>query len=581
MDKKEFLEGLLAKMSLEQKVGQCVVIGSSGSMITNDLREAITRYHCGGIRLSCFARCFRYFTDDKAVKMDMGEGFVPSKEKMVKQGVSHWISPEQYAAMLNELRQLAARRDPAIPLHMVLDQEGDTSKDMSRGGVVQFPASLGLACTGDPQLTYDASAAVAKQLKASGMDMIHSPVVDVNINPNNPEIARRAFSDDKEVVAEHAIAQVKAFKDNGIIAAAKHFPGRGDSATDAHHACPKLDVDLERLHEVELYPYKKLIEAGLDSIMIAHCIYPAIDDQISSISRKIVHDLLRVEMGFEGLITTDSMTMGALISKYGTAESCARALQAGSDIILMKAENQWRGEMFETLRNWVEDGRIDAGELDEKVLRILGMKYDYGMFDNMCIVDASKASEPYRDPEVIEVAERAAQRAIMVCKDELNALPLDNAKKILLINQQNSIKTPNDVYDHPALFQEMMEKSIPTLQTLEVDFGFNEDDEKNAVAYAEAGDYDLIICTNWYDRSQQPHTFVKELIDKGLPVVLISNEAYCIKESGGLIPSAKTAILNMNLSPQGLDMARRVLLGETEPQGKWPLTNYDPMGLRE
>ena len=578
-DKKEFIEDILSKMSVDQKIGQCIVIGTSGSMITNDVREAITRYHCGGVRLSCFARCFGYFSDDQAVQMDMGKDFVPSMEKNVKKGMAHWSSPEEYASTLNELRELAAQREPAIPLHMVLDQEGDTSKDMSRGGVVQFPASMGLACTDDVQLTYDASVCVAKQLKATGMDMIHSPVVDVNINPNNPEIGRRAFSDDKDVVTEHAIAQVKAFKDNGIIAAAKHFPGRGDSATDAHHACPSLPVDLERLHDVELYPYKKLIEAGVDSIMIAHCIYPALDDQISSISRKIVHDLLRVEMGFEGLITTDSMTMGALISKYGTAESCARALQAGSDIILMKAENLWRGEMFETIRNWVDDGRIDAGELDDKVRRILGMKYDYGMFENMCIVDASKASEPYRDPVVLETAERAAQKSIMICKDELNALPLDPSKKILLINQQNSIKTPNDSYDHPALFQEIMERQMSTLQTFEVDFGLNPDDETRALAYAKKGNYDLIICTNWYDRSEKPHTFVKELIDQGFPVVLISNEAYCIKETGGLIPSAKTVVLNMNLTPHGLDMTRRVLFGEIEAQGKWPLKNYDPMGL--
>ena len=273
--------------------------------------------------------------------------------------------------------------------------------------------------------------------------------------------------------------------------------------------------------------------------------------------------------------------MGALISKYGTAESCARALQAGSDIILMKAENQWRGEMFETIRRWVEEGRIDAGELDDKVRRILGIKYDYGMFNNMCMVDSSKAAEPYSDPVVIETAERAAQRAIMVCKDELKAIPLDRSEKALLINQQNSIKTANDAYDHPALFQEIMEKHWPSLQTFEVDFGLNPDDETGALAYAESGDYDLIICTNWYDRSEKPHTFVKELIEKGLPVVLISNEPYCIKETGGLIPSAKTIVLNMNLTPQGLDMTRRVLFGDTEPLGEWPLTNYDPMGLKE
>lgn len=579
-DKKKFIEDILSKMSLEQKVGQCVVIGTSGSMITNDVKEAITRYHCGGVRLSCFARCFGYFSDDKAVKMKMPADFVPSMQKVVKQGISHWVSPEQYAATLNELRQLAAERKPGIPLHMVLDQEGDTSKDMSRGGVVQFPSSMGLACTNDLQLTYDATVCVAKQLKASGMDMIHSPVVDVNINPNNPEIARRAFSDDKEVVAEHAIAMVKAFKDNKIIAAAKHFPGRGDSATDAHHACPSLPVDLKRLHDVELYPYKRLIEAGLDSIMIAHCIYPAIDDQISSVSRKVVTDLLRNEMGFEGIITTDSMTMGALISTFGTAEACARALEAGSDIILMKAENLWRGEMFYTIQKWVEDGRIDAGELDDKIRRILSIKYDYGMFDNMGIVDASKASEPYFDRVVLETAERAAQKSIMVCKDELKALPLDKSKKVLLINQQNSIKTPNDGYDHPALFQEIMEKEWPTLQTFEVGFGLNQDEDARVAAFAEAGGYDLILCTNWYDRSEKPHTFVKTLIDKGLPVVLITNEPYCIG-TGGLIPSAKTVVLNMNLTPTGLDMTRRVLFGETEPQGQWPLTNYDPMGLKK
>ena len=313
--------------------------------------------------------------------------------------------------------------------------------------------------------------------------------------------------------------------------------------------------------------------------MIAHCIYPAIDDQISSVSRKVVTDLLRNEMGFEGIITTDSMTMGALISKFGTAEACARALEAGSDIILMKAENLWRGEMFYTIQKWVEDGRIDAGELDDKIRRILSIKYDYGMFDNMGIVDASKASEPYFDRVVLETAERAAQKSIMVCKDELKALPLDKSKKVLLINQQNSIKTPNDSYDHPALFQEIMEKEWPSLQTFEVGFGLNQDEDARVAAFAEAGGYDLILCTNWYDRSEKPHTFVKTLIDKGLPVVLITNEPYCIG-TGGLLPSAKTVVLNMNLTPTGLDMTRRVLFGETEPQGQWPLTNYDPMGLK-
>ncbi|MGD9940708.1 MAG: hypothetical protein AB7T74_12975, partial [Clostridia bacterium] len=141
----EFVERLLATMSLEQKIGQCVVVGMSGTRITNDLREAIVRYQAGGLRLSPFARIFRYFSDDKAAKKTFEAGYRPSLEKIAGEGLPPYATPAEYAATLNELRSLAAARSPAIPLHMVIDQEGDTSKDLSRGGVVQFPSNLGLA----------------------------------------------------------------------------------------------------------------------------------------------------------------------------------------------------------------------------------------------------------------------------------------------------------------------------------------------------------------------------------------------------------------------------------------------------
>jgi len=577
MDKQQTISSLMSSMTTQQKIGQCVVVGMSGTVITNDLREAITRYHCSGVRLSPFTRIFRYFSDARAKKVDMGEGFVPSMQKIAKAGTAPYLLPEQYVAMLNELRELATKRNPAIPLHMVVDQEGDTSKDYSRGGVVQFPSNMGLVAGDSVERAYEVARCVGKQLKAAGMDMIHSPVVDVNINPLNPEIGRRAFSDDPQVVAEYAIAMMKGFKEEGIIAAAKHFPGRGDSATDAHFACPKLEVDDERFHAIELYPYKKLIEAGIDSIMVAHCLYPHLDEEyISTVSRSVVHDLLREQLGFKGVITTDSMTMGALIDKYGVGESCARALAAGSDIILMKAENQWRGEMFYTIEKWVEEGKISSEELDQKVQRILALKYDYGLFETMGMVDAEKASEPMRNPQILSTAREAAEHAILVPKDELKALPLDTSKNVLLINQLNTIKTPHDTYDHPALLQELLEQNWPGLQTYETEFGENEDDENNVVPFVEHGNYDLILVTNFYDRSKKPHTYARKLIEKGFPVVLITNTPYCIKEQGGMIPEAKTIVLNLNLSPEGLRATRDVLMGKLEPKGKWPLSNYNP-----
>lgn len=582
MKKESWIEALLGQMSLEQKIGQCVVVGMSGTVITNDLREAILRYHCSGIRLSAFTRMFSYFSDEKAKKQELGAGFVPSMQKIASGGLPPYATPAQYAEMLNELRQLAAQRSPAIPLHMIIDQEGDTSKDFSRGGVVQFPSSMGLVAGKSPEMAYEVACCVAKQMKASGLDMIHSPVVDVNINPNNPEIGYRAFSDDPEVVAEYAIAMLKGFKENGVIAAAKHFPGRGDSATDAHHACPMLKVDSDRFNKVELYPYKRLIEAGIDSIMVAHCIYPHIDpDQISTVSRKVVTGILRDQLGFEGMITTDSITMGALIDRYGIGEACARALDAGADIILMKAENQWRGEMFYTIKQWVESGRIKAEELDDKVRRILRIKKKYGLFKKMGVVNAAKAAKPFSDPIVIETCKKASQKAILVVKDELGALPLDKGKKVLLINQQNSIKSPNDIYDHPGLFAQLMEQDWPSLQTYETKFGLDAKDEEGVLKFVQANKFDLILCTNYYDRQEKPNTYVKALIDQGQPVVLITNTPYCIKEVAGLIPSARTAVLNMNLTPEGLRTAKAVLLGQMQAEGSWPLSNYDPFQLRK
>lgn len=575
----EQIDQIMAQMSVEQKIGQCVVVGMSGTQITNDLREAITRHHCGGIRLSPFMRIFRYFSDDKAKAQEVGSDYVPSIEKVAHQGLPPYRTPEQYAALLNELKELARTRTPGIPLHMVIDQEGDTSRDIARGGFVQFPSSMGLTASGDPDLVYRSAYAVGLQLKASGLDMIHSPVVDVNINPANPEIGRRSFSDDPVVVGHLSEMMVRGFKDAGVIAAAKHFPGRGDSAVDAHHACPALDVDMERLRNVELYPYKHLIDRGLDAVMLAHCIYPQLDDKISTVSRTIVTDILRGELGFEGLITTDSMTMGALIDQYGVGEACARALEAGADTVLMKAENQWRGEMFYTIAKWVEDGRISMEELDAKVRRILKVKIDYGLFDNFGEVDSSFADEPYDDPIIVGTAREAARGASLIVKDDLGAMPLDPSKRVLLINQQNAVKSANDEWDHPGLFQELMENELPRLQTIETEFGRSETDENTIDRVLNRDEHDLIIVTNFYDRQFEPPRYAKTLIERGLPVLLVTNTPYNIKQVGGMIPEAPAILLSMNLTPMGLAMMRDIILGREVPAGQWPLSNYNPFNL--
>ena len=171
----------------------------------------------------------------------------------------------------------------------------------------------------------------------------------------------------------------------------------------------------------------------------------------------------------------------------------------------------------------------------------------------------------------------------MVCKDTGSALPLDKTEKTLLINQQFSVKTPNDQWDHPALFQELMEEDWPQLQTFETAFGADEggvNEEETAFRYASDGKWQRIIVTNFYDRSARPSGLAKRLIDAGLPVVLITNTPYSIKGLGGLLSDAPTVILNMNLTPEGLRTTRALLFGKLNGEASWPLKNYNPLNLK-
>jgi beta-glucosidase-like glycosyl hydrolase len=210
------------------------------------------------------------------------------------------------------------------------------------------------------------------------------------------------------------------------------------------------------------------------------------------------------------------------------------------------------------------------------VRRVLRLKQKYGLFETMGLVDADKAADSYDDPVIVETARRAARRAIIVVNDKLGALPLDRTKKVLLISQQNSIKSPNDLYDHPALFAQLMEQDWPALQTYETRFGSDEKQDAEVLAFVAANKFDLIICTNYYDRQEKPGTYAKALIDAGHRVILISNTPYCIGGKGGLIPSAPTILLNMNLTPEGLRTTKSVLFGEIQAEGVWPLSNYNP-----
>ena len=572
-----FIDGIIAKMSLEQKVGQCFTIHWGGSIVTPYVLEAIERLHIGGLRVTPFGQNSRrgqHYHQSLSYDYEYPKGYKKIKQNLFIPGAANFVSPEEYAKRLNELQGVACARPGGIPLHISIDQEGDISRDFSFAGINLFPSAMGLTSTGDPTIAYESCKAVALQLSAMGVTNIHSPVLDVNMNPANPEINIRAYGDAPEVIAEYATASIKGFMDGGLVPTAKHFPGRGDSDIDAHYAVPCVDGGWDRLDSIELLPYRALIENDLPSVMMAHTTVPTVDPsmEISTVSEKIVKGLLRDKLGFEGVITTDSITMGALMEKYGVGKSCALAFKAGCDLILNKTEDEFRDQGFCELKRFVEEGEVSEEQLDASVRRILRMKYNLGQFERDGKVNAEEAAKPMRDPEIINVARTAAEKCATVLRDEEQLLPLNENQTVMVIEQQVLDGYAGfDVYCNNKSFNIAMFKQSKNVLALDTRFKASADDEQFIMQYIDEAD--VIVATNYYWRLCPANNtdLIKKLINKGKKVIVVTNCPYEL----GAVPQAGTVICNYSVTPESLNVAAEIIYGKTEGQGKWMLKHYE------
>lgn len=277
--------------------------------------------------------------------------------------------PQQQLELTKHFQSLSK-----IPLLVALDAECGLTWHFEKGSVLRFPFNMTLGAVHDESLTYQAGFEIGQQLKAIGVHINFAPVVDVNNNPKNPIIGMRSFGSDKHLVAEHGIALMQGLQDAGIIACAKHFPGHGDTAVDSHMALPLIPHQRERLDSVELFPFKKLIEAGVRSVMLAHLEVPALESQSglpSSLSRAIVTDLLQHEMGFKGLVITDALGMKGVADAFEPGLLEVKALQAGADVLLCPVDP---AKAIDSIEQAVKRGVLSEDEIDKKVLKVLQAK---------------------------------------------------------------------------------------------------------------------------------------------------------------------------------------------------------------
>jgi len=337
---------------------------------------------------------------------------------------------------------------------------------------------------------------------------------------------------------------------------------------------PCVDGNWDRLDSIELLPYRALIENGLPSVMLAHTTVPTVDPsmEISTVSEKIIKGLLRDKLGFEGVITTDSITMGALMEKYGVAKSCALAFKAGCDLILNKTEDEFRDQGFCELKRFVEEGEVSEEQLNASVKRILTMKYNLGQFDRDGKVNAAEASAPMKDKEIIRIARIAAEKCATLLRDEDNLLPLNEKQTVMVIEQQVLDGYAGcDIHCNNKSFNIAMIEQSKNILTMDSKFKASAEDVEFIMEYVDQAD--VIIATNYYWRLCPANNtdLIKKLIDMGKKVIVVTNCPYEL----GAVPQAKTVICNYSVTPESLRVAAEIIYGKTESQGKWMLKHYE------
>ncbi|MFA5553224.1 MAG: glycoside hydrolase family 3 N-terminal domain-containing protein [Phycisphaerae bacterium] len=564
-----FVSKKLAKMTLEEKVGQLLTFTWRGTMLTPSGVEQITKLNCGGLCLEPYAleTCKNLYWGnsqvDKTFKkpkdyFDIAHTYFNGKTF----GLS--ITPGEYTERLNQLQKIAMSRPSGIPLHMTIDMEGDFKNDYMSGGIRQFPPPMGLAAIGDLKMTYKVANILAKMCSNMGVTQFYHPVCDCNTNPKNPEIGVRSFSDDPKVCAAHVAATVKGYQDANVAATGKHYPGRGDSGTDAHDVLEVLNLSKKRMHDVDLVPFKSAIDAGCMAIMTGHSVYPAYDNKYpTTLSSILLTDLLKGELGFDGVIVSDAIGMAAILKKWPLPKACAMAIKAGCDTILLKADDESRAQCYFGIKQAVDKGELSEERLNDAVTRLLKMKYDQGLFETAGKKDPKKAQDYAMSKPVVDLSWDVAKKAQIIMRNNKNILPLKPNQKILVIEQRIPYEfVGKDPYNHTHIFCEEMYKYAHDLILVDTGFAAVQDEINECLKLAKQAD--VVVMTNYYARivkTGNNQLLAKKLKAAGHKLVVMTNFPYV----EGTTDEADAVVCNFSGTPDSIRVSAGVIFGKIKP----------------
>ncbi|WP_126972517.1 glycoside hydrolase family 3 N-terminal domain-containing protein [Gynurincola endophyticus] len=526
-----WVDSVFKTLTNDQKIGQLMVVrlsslGPNRTAIFQDslVRRAIDKYNIGGICL---------FQGD----------------------------PVRQANLLNEMQALAK-----TPIIVAVDAEWGLGMRMD--SVKSLPRQMMLGAVQDPSLIYEYGRVVAEQLKRMGVHINYAPVIDVNNNPMNPVINDRSFGEDKYKVAAYGIQYMKGMQDNGIIATAKHFPGHGDVSVDSHYDLPVINKSMPELEALELYPFRELSKAGVGSMMIAHLAVPSIDKDVkrpTSTSAKAVNDLLRKEIGFQGIIVTDGLEMKGLTKNFPEAEGSVEALVAGNDMLCLPEDIDLT---IEKVKKAIRKKRLKWATLDQAVKRVLYAKYQVGLNNYQPINTENLTAD--LNASIDDMRRLIAENAITLLRNNDPAIfPLLPNKRVAYVGI--GLKAEN-------VFAQKMRENY-NAHTYFVDYKMEQSKVKPMLEYLK-DQYDVVVIglhqysrvpANNYGISHSALSLMLGLQLQHKTITLAFGNPYALSNFCG----ATAVIACYDDDPLTQQAAADLLLGRFNPAGRLPITACD------
>ncbi|HXY25760.1 MAG TPA: glycoside hydrolase family 3 N-terminal domain-containing protein [Candidatus Acidoferrum sp.] len=456
-----------------------------------------------------------------------------------------------------------------LPLLIGADFERGTAMRYDEG--TSFPTAMALAAGGNPKDAYTMGKITALEARATGVHWVYAPVADVNNNPGNPIINTRSFGEDPARVAEFVSEFVRGVEENGALATAKHFPGHGDTAADSHIDLPVISANADRMEHLELVPFRAAIASGVDSIMTGHLNVPVFEPDANTpatLSHSILTDLLRKQLGFQGLVITDAMDMGGITVRFAPGEAAVRAVAAGADCLLMPPVPD---AAFEALQDAVKSGRISKERLDESVRRILRAKARLGLQQNR-LIDVDAINQKFGSAAWQKEAQEISDRGVTLLRDTARRLPLDGTKpsRALLL----AFYADPEPYPGEDLERELRSR-FDSVTTLRADTRFV---NAGILKLPPADSYDVAVVAFFVrvsdrkgnvDVPAEQAALAEQVYKTGKPVITIGfGSPYLIER----FPQAETWLAAFGISDVAQISVARAMFGEIPVRGHLPVT---------